>query len=31
LRVKERWQKDNLVETEKSGFLIPTVEALKEV
>ena len=31
IRLMSRWQKDNLVETEKSGFLLPSADALKEV
>jgi len=31
IRLMSRWQKENVVETEKSGFLIPAVDALKEV
>jgi hypothetical protein len=26
-----RWQKDDLVETEKSGFLIPSMSVLKSM
>lgn len=29
IRLMSRWQKDNLIETEKSGFLIPDLDALK--
>ena len=29
IRLMSRWQKDNVVETEKSGFLIPHLDALK--
>lgn len=29
IRLMSRWQKDNVVETEKSGFLIPRLDALK--
>ncbi|HMJ82706.1 MAG TPA: Crp/Fnr family transcriptional regulator [Vicinamibacterales bacterium] len=31
IRLMSRWQKDDLVETEKSGFLIPSVSALKSM
>jgi len=31
IRLMSRWQKDGLVETEKSGFLIPSVSALKSM
>lgn len=29
IRLMSRWQKDNIVETEKSGFLIPRIDELK--
>lgn len=29
IRLMSRWQKDNIVETEKSGFLIPRIDDLK--
>jgi len=29
IRLMSRWQKDNVVETEKSGFLIPRIDDLK--
>ena len=31
IRLMSRWQKDGVVETEKSGFLIPSVSALKSM
>src|SRR5581483_6155294 len=31
IRLMSRWQKDGIVETEKSGFLIPAVDALKSM
>jgi CRP-like cAMP-binding protein len=31
IRLMSRWQKDNLVLTEKSGFMIPSVAQLKDV
>lgn len=31
IRVMSRWQKDGLVETEKTGFLIPRPQALKAI
>ncbi len=31
IRLMSRWQKDGLVETEKSGFLIPGVDTLKSM
>lgn len=31
IRLMSRWQKDNVVETEKSGFLIPSVSTLKSM
>jgi CRP/FNR family transcriptional regulator len=31
IRLMSRWQKDDLVETEKSGFLIPSIGALKSM
>ena len=31
IRLMSRWQKDSLLETEKSGFLIPSVNTLKSM
>lgn len=31
IRLMSRWQKDDLVQTEKSGFLIPRVDVLKSI
>ena len=31
IRIMSRWQKDGLVETEKDGFLIRRMEALREI
>ena len=31
IRLMSRWQKDNVIETEKSGFLIPSVSTLKSM
>src|SRR5581483_7426295 len=31
IRLMSRWQKDEIVMTEKSGFLIPAVDALKSM
>jgi CRP/FNR family transcriptional regulator len=31
IRVMSRWQKEGLVETERDGFLIRKIEALREI